>query len=663
MTTVYDERGRRIVLGNELGRGAEGAVFEAPSMPNHVVKIYFRRLDQEHQDKIRAAIRLNSPEISSVAAWPISAVAAQQSGQISGFVMPRVSGFREVHELSAPAHRKSSFPKADWRFLIATALNLSIAVQRLHARGVVIGDVNQKNIMVNHQALVRLVDCDSYQISDGGKVYRCRVGVGEFTPPELQSSKFEDVNRLANHDLFGLAVTIFQLLMMGRHPFAGRFFGNGDMPIPKAISEYRFAFSANGQQFQMSPPPHSLLLSDLGGPVSALFEKAFSKSASAQGNRPRADDWISALDILGRSLRTCINDPGHFHLAGKACHWCRIEAGNGPYFFVTVTLATVPQQGNAFDLSKVWLEISQIVFPAISFQGSSNSNPGLNGLAPAPLPKTSDDTLWFRRVTGATCLVSSAVTLFGCLLPPVALFTIPLVIIFGCWHLVLRFFFRPHQDEQRRRTQVWNDCVADYEKFKRDTEAFLARFRQEFFERKRDLEKAKKDLESVKERCRQDLLKLKDSAREEQLKEFLESQFISSARISGIGPGRVTMLEAHGIETAYDVSNASVGRVPGFGPTLTTNLVVWRTMCEARFVFDPKKGIPVQRLQQLRLLYVSKERSLERTLVAGPASLKGVIQKARSHVETIRIRCLDYEKRIAQAFVDKQLADKAVSGK
>ena len=45
----------------------------------------------------------------------------------------------------------------------------------------------------------------------------------------------------AVHDAFGLAVLIFQILFMGRHPYSGHFLGSGEMPIERAIREHRFA--------------------------------------------------------------------------------------------------------------------------------------------------------------------------------------------------------------------------------------------------------------------------------------------------------------------------------------------------------------------------------------------------------------------------------------
>ncbi len=42
---------------------------------------------------------------------------------------------------------------------------------------------------------------------------------------------------------FGLAVLLFQLLFLGRHPFSGVFGGRGEMTVVRAVSECRFAYA------------------------------------------------------------------------------------------------------------------------------------------------------------------------------------------------------------------------------------------------------------------------------------------------------------------------------------------------------------------------------------------------------------------------------------
>ncbi len=135
--------------------------------------------------------------------------------------MPRVDGHKDIHTLYSPRSRKAEFPNADWRFLIRAAANTARAFAAIHETGCVIGDVNHGGVCVSDKATVRLIDCDSFQVTVGTRRFLCEVGVPTFTSPELQGKPFRGVVRSPNHDNFGLAVLVFHLLYMGRHPFAG----------------------------------------------------------------------------------------------------------------------------------------------------------------------------------------------------------------------------------------------------------------------------------------------------------------------------------------------------------------------------------------------------------------------------------------------------------
>ena len=93
--------------------------------------------------------------------------------------------------------------------------------------------------------------------------------------------------RTADHDRFGLAVLIFQLLFMGRHPFAGRH-PQRALTVETAIQEGLFAFGAEAALKGWEPPPFSLRLRDVSPPLAHLFERAFGREAAAGGPRPTA---------------------------------------------------------------------------------------------------------------------------------------------------------------------------------------------------------------------------------------------------------------------------------------------------------------------------------------------------------------------------------------
>ncbi|MFI5170090.1 MAG: Hsp70 family protein, partial [Vicinamibacterales bacterium] len=299
-----------------------------------VAKLYVRRPDDELGSKLEAMVRLGTKALADFAAWPQDLVFDSETGSIVGFLMRRVEAHHGIHELYGPTTRKRLFPEATWAFLLRAARNIAAAFERVHAHGHVIGDVNEGNVIVSDQATVQLIDCDSFQITQLGRSYHCRVGVPLYTPPELQGRRLGDVLRTPDHDCFGLAVLVFQLLFMGRHPFAGRH-PERALSVATAIREGLFAFGHEAARQGWQPPPSSLTLADIHPSVGQLFERAFCQAAPAGPPRPSATDWIRALEAAEATVAICSNEPRHaYATVSDSCPWCRIRREGGPSFFV-----------------------------------------------------------------------------------------------------------------------------------------------------------------------------------------------------------------------------------------------------------------------------------------------------------------------------------------
>jgi DNA-binding helix-hairpin-helix protein with protein kinase domain len=346
--------------------------------PDLVAKLYHTRPPVEKAAKLVAMVRHAEPTLLSVAAWPVSPLHESRGGHLRGILLPRVEAHREVHQLYSPAHRKVHFPSADWSFLLHVARNCAAAFETVHERGHVIGDVNQGGVLVSARGTVHLIDCDSFQIMDQGRVFRCAVAVPHYTPPELVGVDFAKIDRTQNHDCFGLALLIFHLMFMGRHPFAGRFSGSGDMTIERAIAEGRFAFSRSAISYQMKPPPHSLELGVASEAVAKMFEAAFAKGVT---KRPKAAEWRVAIDNLKQCLQRCGDDAAHIYPAALSrCPWCEVERRGGPAFFASS--ANGPDFDTGFDLVAVWNAIERVKVP----NGKLQLPAPTKVFMPAPVP-------------------------------------------------------------------------------------------------------------------------------------------------------------------------------------------------------------------------------------------------------------------------------------
>jgi DNA-binding helix-hairpin-helix protein with protein kinase domain len=220
--------------------------------------------------------------------------------------MRKVVGAKPMHQLCTPGDRKTEFPEAHFRFLVRVALNFTRAVASIHTLGAVIGDINESGALVDQKGLVTVIDSDSFQYRSGGQLYRCRVGKAEYTPTELQGQSLEKVDRTVDHDGFGLAVIIFEILFMGRHPFSGIYTGTGNQrTISEAIQEGRFAYSQRKSLTQMEPPPHVPVLTDIPIDMATAFQRAFGLRALKVEARPTAAEWVPLLEKMERSIIEC----------------------------------------------------------------------------------------------------------------------------------------------------------------------------------------------------------------------------------------------------------------------------------------------------------------------------------------------------------------------
>ncbi|MBV8885544.1 MAG: tetratricopeptide repeat protein [Chroococcidiopsidaceae cyanobacterium CP_BM_RX_35] len=317
-------------LSSPVGQGGEARIYAVSTDESLVAKVYHKP-QEAHAHKLMAMVA-NPPENPMASqgkisiAWPTDLLQTVDGSQrVVGFLMPYVQGMHSILEFYNPKTRRQKCPFFSYRYLHRTARNLAAAVGALHTRGYCVGDMNESNILVSDTALVTLVDTDSFQVREpnSGVVYRCPVGKPEFTPPELQGKNFGQLDRIPEHDLFGLAVLIFQLLMEGTHPFSGIFRGAGDPPPYEArIRAGHFVYSCRRSvPYRSAPtaPPFEILHPTL----QQLFVRCFEEGHEQPQMRPSAETWQSALKEAENTLVVCTAN-GHHRYGNhlKACPWC-----------------------------------------------------------------------------------------------------------------------------------------------------------------------------------------------------------------------------------------------------------------------------------------------------------------------------------------------------
>jgi DNA-binding helix-hairpin-helix protein with protein kinase domain len=609
-----DKNGNVITIGKMIGKGGEGTVYEVKGKPGTVIKIY-HKVDEERSKKIKLMTKLKNENLLKYTAWPTETV-KDESGKVIGFLMPSVSG-KEVHILYSPKNRLNEFDHVSIPFLIHSAANIARAFAVVHNSGQVIGDVNHGNILVSKDGTIKLIDCDSFQIGRNGNLFLCKVGVGTHQPPELQSKSLSNQIRTTNHDLFGLAIIIFQLLFMGRHPFSGQFIGNIEMPIEKAIEQYRFAYGKNAKQRQIKQPPGTLPLDFYSKELANLFEKAFSQASTH--NRPKAVEWIEALEKLNREFIHCpINQAHTYNRAHHQCPWCEYETKTGLVLFSTIIAKW--NNNNSFQLDTIWKRICHI--PPLF----NHELPDPYTYLYSPLVEMIKSEKKFKRIKTIRMLEAMMIGIISILLTVYGEMG-----FYPLGGLILSILI----GSRKIKTKRFDNVQTRYESINEKWESILRRWEKDaltepFYMKLYELKKYKSEYEEIPLIHAQKLKQLEKHQRNHQLNEFLNQFTVQSSSIDHIGPSRKAILQLYGIETAKDISKESLMNVPGFGPFIS-DLIEWRKNIEKNLSFTAKKSIPKSDLHALEQeMYILKS-ELEKKITDGEAEL--------NHIKTTILTC------------------------
>ncbi len=625
---LVDSRGQPIRLADEIGKGGEGSVFAVEGKSSLVAKVYYQLpLADEDVAKLQAMIACRTSELDSISAWPRSLVIDSRRNEPCGIVMPRIDRARHLHELYGTYNRRHHFPEVQWHHLVLAARNVAAAFDHMHSAGIVVGDVNQGNLMVDPQMCVCFIDCDSFQVGVGEDVFHCPVGTPHFTPPELQSLRLRDVLRTPNHDCFGMAILIFHLLFVGRHPFAGRLRGGEELTIERAITERRFAFSPNKRETQVDPPPASLLLEDLPPQLAHMFELAF-RSQGAEDARPAARQWVQGLEGLIGRRKNCSFDGSHVYFDQlQECPWCRIEDEGGPAFFVLGGSSSTISRDRLDALDRKVDELTVEEFPDLAPRRLAMPHV----LRRKPLGKagkvTSCDVAAYMMAAAAVLCALGVFSGWSLLAGTVC------ALGGGGWLL-----FSGAGRRRRRHIDGLLDRLAKVQQRLLKRQQAIEAWHQQ---RKYEYESAVEGLRVERDHYRAEPGKLQDVLvyqRAAQKNRFLARHLLRDhvTAIRGLSHAAVPILESFGIESALDVDQLKLVGVPGMAAGLKMELTNWREQVEATYAFKPEHGVTLNHLEKGGEATIRRFRvSQARRVLMGAKQLSGLAESGRYELDRL----------------------------
>lgn len=344
----YGQNGRTYELDRAIKSGGEGIVHSIQGNPYSVAKIYKPeriadpQLLESTRDKILAmlAMRFN-PRVRGrvVVAWPEDAL-FDRRGVFQGFVMSKIQDMKSLIWASRPSDRDILWPNGyRWRYSMAIAFNLAWTIECLHSAGIVVGDMNTNNILINAKGMVTLIDADSFNIQP----YKCIVGFPEVLPPELQGKDLrKPVNAFSEKtDCFSLAIHIFSVLCNNCHPFGCLDYNkaHGSSSTPQIQGNILKGYCPYVGVSRGRTVDDALDMDVFPSELRYLFDRAFHYDSSTAvkrstiANRPSAAEWRNALGNLyddlyqSSGVAICRGNPLHEYpkFYKKGCPWCAIE--------------------------------------------------------------------------------------------------------------------------------------------------------------------------------------------------------------------------------------------------------------------------------------------------------------------------------------------------
>lgn len=587
--------GKRYTAGRRIGGGGEGVVFDVQENTSLVIKIYSDAVEKDKGEKIIYMSSLADDELTKFAAWPRDAV-RDKSQNICGFVMQKLESFVPLHNLFSPMDRKKLFPDKGYNFLAHVSRNLAAAFHKIHQLGIVVGDVNEANILVNSAGMVSLIDCDSFQIKHGSYYHFCEVGIPRYTPPELLlRGSFDKVVRTINTDNFSLATLIFQLLFLGRAPFTGKNPGHQEIDEETAIKTYEFAYSLKRQNKKLFPAKHALNLSIMPSGISALFHAAFESSM----DRPSASMWVNELSNLSKVVVQCTKTKIHHYPEGAGyCPWCQFrDQDNILYFLDDSYLKNIPelkdidQFVNGFKIDKIDHKILTEAYRKPVLAAKSID------------PKFRYWKIFNLAVIGAIALV----TIVLC-------FYINWLCIAGGWIALLVFGKLSPTSSKLAAELASRKNTLDTLKISLANLVKQHNAPSEFSRYNESARKLRASIESFRKlpvEFEQSKKKIQETHYAKKLNIYRQQFDIRDFPIPSFGSAKKLLIYTNGIRTAADISKLHQIKVAGIGPKNIQVLLDWQRHISSGFTYKPDVNVINQEINAVATAISNRRKLLE----------------------------------------------------
>lgn len=221
---LWTNAGEQVQVCERINAGAEGTIHKTRD-PGYVAKIYHTPPSHTKCTKLKAMVQLR-PTLQHIA-YPVNTLVDSEN-RIVGVLLPYAEGrplsvALAYNSVTDNYQLARTYPYLNIRTFMRIAKSVAMQVETLHQQGIIVGDINLGNVLVelpktkNDKIITWLVDIDSAQFRE----YPCCVERPEFVHPRhLQRvSQARSSVKTLEDDNFALSVLIFSTLMRGAQPY------------------------------------------------------------------------------------------------------------------------------------------------------------------------------------------------------------------------------------------------------------------------------------------------------------------------------------------------------------------------------------------------------------------------------------------------------------
>ncbi|MEE3352208.1 MAG: hypothetical protein VZR13_07360 [Saccharofermentanaceae bacterium] len=273
--------GEEITLTSLISTGAEGLVF-CTQHDKWVAKVYHRGGITPLRWYKLMKMRSLDLEADNIC-WPCRLLFSRNHIPV-GYMMRKASGTTISRAFDGPDAMEKYFPAWSRLQVVEASLSFLYVMEYLHLHGVLVGDIQLKNAMIENEDHLFLIDMDSVQYQD----LPCPVGTEEFTRPELWGKSFVTFLRRPQDEDYSISILVFSMLFCGQHPYAQR---NGLEMLRDEMEAHSFPYTVDDSENERIPyGGYDKIWDALTPTLKDMFVRAF-----AEGELFDSLEWACAI--------------------------------------------------------------------------------------------------------------------------------------------------------------------------------------------------------------------------------------------------------------------------------------------------------------------------------------------------------------------------------